>query len=348
MTVGPGLLVDSIPLAPPRISLLTSVDVVTDADAHFGSGITWWPEDCGPNMCVSDVYTGDYEDLSCVRPYWWQCEGTDQIEIGNGEGGGTEIEPTPPLHTKDPDNDQAANGEFRSFDIWVGIRCGNQNVYGELLARANRAMEAWQSHLIEHELWTGNVAALGGFPQWPGGVLGTKWHPTGDLMDMGVDTVGDSLGDDWGFVEAFGRLEDYLSTCQVGQTGVIHTSPKLASLWVHAGLIIPEPNGRRLRSALGTIVVPGSGYRQAQVEWVNLNNDQGAAVATGMPRVFLGPTSRLLDESGTAIGDRSSAEYDITVNTQTVRIERTVAVQLDGCCKGAIQTDNDQPYGNTD
>lgn len=326
-TTGAEFLVDAIPLAPPRVSLLTSVEVVTDADEHFGNGIVWQSEPClAPDSCTDGT--------------WWACEGT--IPAGPEDAWPEMVGQSAVAvnTTKDPadlyatDTDDPVDQERRAYDIWVGLNCGSQPARGdELHARTLRALEAYQSFLIERELWSGCVARAAGFEgNWP---YGTFDAPTTE-----------SLGNDHGFVTAFGELEQWLARRVAGQTGVIHAQARLVSDWVSAGLVIPEPNGRRLRSALGTIVVPGGGYPGTYGLWDD--DSEGGTVrnqfayATGMVRVYLGPVSRLLGDDG------ASAEHDISLNTTTVRLERSVVTMFDPCTVARIGVDRYLAVGNSD
>src|SRR5262245_38999981 len=212
LTANMGIDVEAIPLTPPRVSLVTSVDVAT-GDGDWMNGIRFAPEACAPP----------------TNPYWWNCP----------EGSGTA-----PGFTKVINAPEAQVG-YRPFDIWIGFKCGNMAVRnGEYLAEARRAMEAFQSSLIEKELWGGTVATTAGFPNDY-----LKNSPT--LINTGTATP---------FITALAELEQGLATCQPGQIGVIHAQPRVVTKWRAYGLVEAEASGRRLRTALGTIVVPGAGY----------------------------------------------------------------------------------------
>lgn len=302
--VGAGLQIDALPLVPPRVSLLTSVDVTTETDeAHWANGLQFLPDAC-------DVPTG-------VTPYWWACP----------EGAGTA-----PAHTKDTPAPESTV-LYRPYDIWVGFRCGAQSVRNnDYLQRANRAMEAFQSFLIEQELQLGAVARAAGFPN--------------DYLENSPTTL--NGGANTPYVTALAELEQALATCNPGQIGVIHAQPRTVTLWLQNGLVVPEANGRRLRTALGTIVVPGSGYDGGGPTIAAETLATGGvassyAYGTGMVRVWLGPVRRpsisdLDDMSGSQ--GLHAAEVDRSVNTVNVRVERTVAAVWDECCQVAVRVNH--------
>lgn len=296
-TVGPGMVVDAVPLAPPRVSLLTSVDVTTQgSEQDWANGLRFLPENCDPPS----------------NPYWWACP----------EGAGAV-----PGFTKDIDAPESIV-TYRPFDIWVGFRCGNQSVRNnDYVARADRAMEAFQSYLVARELWTGAyVATPSGFPN-----DFLENSPT--LLNGGAAT---------GYVAALAELEQALSTCAVGQVGVIHAQPRTVTYWVENGLVAPEPNGRRLRTVLGTIVVPDAGYDGGGSAQGAGDLGDAYAYGTGMVRVWLGPVRRLLDESGEPgeMHGLNPAEIERTQNTVRVRVERTVAAWWDECCQVGVRVNH--------
>jgi hypothetical protein len=315
------------------VSLLSSVDVVADADAHMANGIVWQPEPSAPDVFDSGADVQEHN-------YWWACPDTipadETTELD-------EIVGAAPEFTKDPSaactGVEAEQQSRRAYDVWVGLQCGSQPQRGdELYRRTLRALEAFQSYVIERELWTGEVARAAGFNgNWPYGTLNNPYA--------------DGHGNSWGFVNALSILEQHLAEHVPGQTGVIHAMPGLVSLWVSGGLVIPEPSGRRLRTALGTIVVPGGGYtgdRGAVDSGVwdpdvsEGSSDSSTAYATGMVRVYLGAVSRLLGDDGEA------AEHDLTVNTQTVRLERSVVTMFDPCTLARVGVDHHLAVGNSD
>ena len=278
-----GQVVDAIPLAPPRVSLLSSVDVVT-GDGDWLNGIMFTPEHCTPPE----------------NPYWWTCPPS---------GGAA------PTQTKDiPDPEDVVNAT--PFDIWVGFKCGNQAVRnGDYQNMARRAMEAFQSSLIERELWTGTVAQAAGFPN-------DYLENTPDAINGGAATP---------YVTALAELEQALATCQPGQIGVIHAQPRTVTTWLQNGLVTAEASGRRLRTQLGTIVVPGAGYPGTGAGLGAATKDAAWAYGTGMVRVYLGALSTVPEDN---------VEVDRTVNDIRVRVERAAVAVWDECCQPGVQVDH--------
>lgn len=278
MSVGPGMVVDATPLAPPRVSLLTSADVVTNGDRWAG-GLTWRPENCTPPD----------------NPYFWTCQ---------DPGGAAPTQP------KTPEAPEAVV-TYRPYDIWVGIRCGNMAPKdGEFEQEARQSLDAFQSYLIEKELWTGAIATLGSF--------------NNDFLMNSPTAINSNA--DTPYVTALGELEQALATCQPGQVSMIHAQPRTVTVWVQNGLVTPEANGRRLRTALGTIVVPGAGYPGTGTGLAAATKDSSFAYGTGLVRVYLGPVEVFDD-------------FNRSVNTHIVRAERTVAAVMDECCLVAVRVD---------
>ena len=277
MTTGPGFVVDAVPLAPPRVSLLSSADVTTNGD-RWQAGLAWRPEACEPP----------------TNPYWWTCADT---------GGAA------PATTK-VSQDPEAVVRYRPVDVWVGVKCGNMAAGDEFEREARRALEAFQSFLIERELWTGAIATLASFDN-------------DFLMNAPTAINGAALTP---YVTALGELEQALATCQPGQVGMIHAQPRTVTTWIQNGLVTPEPNGRRLRTALGTIVVPGAGYPGTGTGLAAATKDASFAYGTGLVRVFLGPVEVFPD-------------FERSQNTQIVRAERAVAAVMDECCLVSVQVD---------
>lgn len=142
-TGAPATLIDALPAAPPRVSLLSSAIVVDQPDGEWLNGMAYLPEGC------------DEPEL----PYWWACP--------EGEAGHT-----PQAYQSDesmtvgkaiPDGESVVR--FRPFDIWHGVACTVLQFRAEdWQARARRALAAVQSTLIERELVTGAIATAAGFP----------------------------------------------------------------------------------------------------------------------------------------------------------------------------------------
>lgn len=289
-----GMVVPATPAAPPRISLVSSAEVTETTrpeEMRWGQGIELWPEPCAP------------PDDSA----WWVCE--------DGTNGGDSAENV--VGTKDKVDNEPIR-RYRPFTIFVALGCSTSQLQQgeELVARANRAIEAWQSHLIERELLDGTVAQAAGFPN--------------DYLENSPTTFTISEDYDVLDVDMLGVLEAELGLCQPGQVSMIHASRFQVMRWFGRGLLEAEPNGRRLRTKLGTIVVPGTGYATGGAP------PDREAYGTGLVRVWLGPIVRLTMEPAAVNRDRygiDPAEVVRGTNDLVMIVERAVAALWDGCCK---------------
>lgn len=290
--------VEAIPAAPPLVSLLSSVGS-TDVDRAAAAGVVWLPEGCSPPE----------------HPYWWDCPEAD---------GDTAVT----TYTTKTPSEPGTKRKVRGFTIWTGIRISAGDFQGiDVDARARRALAAFQSQLIEHELWEGEVAQAANFPN--------------DYLLNTPTIVGGGL---LGYVRALAELEQAIADNEPGN-GVIHAQPRTVTLWREADLVHPIASGRRLVTDQGNIVVPGSGYTG---RGPNTGGSAGGvaesyAYATGPVRVLLGPVSRPSQSDGdsdnNANGIRDS-EVLRTVNDVTVRIERDVVVGWDGCTKHGVRVNH--------
>lgn len=299
-TVGMEQRVDPLPLAPPRVSLLTSAIVEKGmSEQEWANGVTLLPEACdGPD-----------------NPYWWECpegsgETPQQVYGSNGK-----LIQNPPSIVR-----------YRAFDVWTGFRCSTFQINsGDYIGRAQRALEAFQSSFIEEELWTGaRVATPAGFPN-------DYFTNSPTLLNSGGNTP---------YVTALAELEEALASCNPGQPSMIHAQPRTVTYWLQNGLVTPEPNGRRLRTALGTIVVPGAGYPGTGAALAAATVASAYAYGTGMIRVWLGEARIPKIEEGS--NDLDSSLVVHAENDVRVRVERTVAALWDECCQVGVRVNHTQ------
>lgn len=109
--------VRALPASPPRISLISSAEVLSETDDRWEAGVRYEPEVCG------NTGTGVYA----------ACE-TSNVTADAGSG----------ITTLEP------------FVIWAGDSCmpqGNRDWQG----RARRKLAACESYIIETELWRGDI-----------------------------------------------------------------------------------------------------------------------------------------------------------------------------------------------
>lgn len=223
-----------------------------------------------------------------------------------------------PSYTKDP----PANADpvrFRPWDIYDSVACtAMQWRAEEWVARARRALLAHQSMYIEQELWTGFVAQAAGFPN-------------DYLLNTPTIVGGGALG----YARALAELEQAAADVANGQPAMIHAQPRVVSLWVQNGLVSPNASGRQLRTAFGTIVVPGTGYPGTGTTIAPGASTVAEAYAyiTGLVSIRLGPIRELRLEGA---GTTAEADFDPDVNDFVVRVERPVVYWFDPCLKHGV------------
>lgn len=235
------------------------------------------------------------------NPYWWSCH----EEALSGEA---------PAHTKAV-GVNADSVRWRPFEVFDGIACSTFSYRAEeWAARARRLLAVRTSQYVERELWTGAVAQAAGLPN-----------------DYLLDTPTVLTGPQ-GLRGALGELEQAVADNYDGRPATIHAMPRTVSLWAGLGLLIPSESRRQLRTHLGTLVVPGTGYpgTGAGDDGAAEKIDSAYAYVTGIVDVVAGPV-RVLAAEGF-----NDATFDTAVNDFVVRVERTVMYQFDPCLKHGI------------
>lgn len=222
---------------------------------------------------------------------WWDC-----FEAGGAGPVGTKERETPGDIVR-----------VRPFDIYrtLGVS-GLQHSAEDWRARARRRLVAAQSHMIEAEVWDGTIAQAAAFPN--------PYLRQATLLNGGAAL---------GYRRALAELEEAVASAG-GVAAMIHVNWRLASLWSNDGLATPAPSGKYLRTALGTIVVPGTGYpgTGAQASGVA----KAYAYVTPLVRMWLGPIREYTLE---AAGTTAAFDVDPDVNDITVRVERSVVYGWD-------------------
>lgn len=296
--LAPATVVDALPAAPPVASLLSAGQalglVVETDESHWGNGVVYLPEVCTPP----------------TEQYWWDC-----VE-GGGEDPGARAGAGFGLATKARETNLDMQ-RARAFDVWRAIGCSALQFEAEAWqARARRALVAHQSHQVEVEVWSGNVAQAAAFPNQY--LLDTN----GALLNSGVAL---------GYRQALAELEQAVADAG-GPAAMIHAQWRLASLWAADGLATPAPSGKYLRTALGTIIVPGTGYPGTGTGEGPTSPSAAASYAwvTPLVRVWLGPIRSY------ALEGSSTFDVDIDVNDITARVERSVTYTWDACLQKGV------------
>lgn len=235
-------------------------------------------------------------------PGWWCPE-------SEGEGS------TAAGPTADP---RADHVYYRPWYARVTDGCSALTSPDDYAARARRKYVAAESRIIEAELWAGTVAQAAGFPN--------RY-----LTDAAtVDDFGEQP-----FAYALASLQEYLAATIDGR-GMIHATPRTATLWYAAQLIRRE--GNLLLDAFDNIVVAGQGYDGSGPGNVAppLSGDRHYAYATS--------TVVVLRESQVQVDPPSLAEAtDRDVNRTEFTAGRIVAATWDGCAHAGVEVNLCEP-----
>lgn len=294
--LGPDVLIDpgaALEAAPPQVSLLsTAVDItqiLTDAyGPHWINGIQLEPE-AGALTLATDF------------PYFWACPSGAAANPGrlwtaNSPGGIKNI-PTKP-----------ANIEYIPYTAHTADPCiSTFGMFGrDAHGRARRLLNANLARIMENELWTGARATMAGWPN-------DFFRNTPTALNGGAAT---------GIVSALAELEQGIFDL-ANRPGFIHCQPRLAQLWLWNDLIEATPSGRQLVTALGTKIVPGTGYDGSGTGLAAGTHSQSWAYGTG-PVVV----------ARTPIRDQDTNEADIVAirsagQPRNVRAEAEVAAFWD-------------------
>lgn len=288
-------------VAPPRVSLLSAPGVlITDADFRIENGIAVERESAAVVLEAAGSSTSDV-------PYWWDCALTGGSApatfFSTRMAGIKKIGTHPGKLTFDP------------FQVWVGYRCTAHDVahddgIGASVAgrRLLAKLEAATPAAVEREFWTGKIGDAAGL-RGPA------------LADIGTVTQVDG-GIALGFVTALGELEQALAdNANLVGRRMIHAQPRAVNAWRSRGLVELSPEGAFLRTALGTIVVPGTGYPGTGVGNTGaVSHGTTFAYGTGQVRVWLGaPDVRQVE----------SSSIDREDNDVELRAERSVVIAWD-------------------
>ncbi len=309
MSVGPQQVVDTVPASPPRVSLLTSAQLVDGAaqDATWENGIAFEPERCNVNLDAASAT--DY-------PYWWDCP------LGSGV--------TPEVHLTAASGEKAIGGsedniDYRPYTAWVGEFCStldwrqNGARRRDFIGRLERRFAACLPAIVEREFWAGTIATAAGFPN-------------AFLTDAGVTELGGAENaDPW--VQAFAEMEQALGECSCGGQHMIHAQPRVVSYLASRGLVDRIPLGGSryiLETDLGTIVVPGVGYPGTSPAESAASSTGSWIYGTGLVRIWIGAAR--VDAVDATTVERALGDIE-------VRAERTVAAAWDDCCHISIGLD---------
>lgn len=251
-------------------------------------------------------------------PYWWDCADATAASV---------LQPGHPEYGK-LIGDNEADVSAEAWEAWVGKTCSGLGMNAERIAEEEgmllRRWEASLSAILEHELWTGQVAQAAGFADNP------------FLADSALAT---NLGGNFGFVTALAELEQGLADAVSLGARMIHAQPRLVTAWAAEKLVEVAPDRTHLRTLLGTVVVPGSGYDGTDPNGIAASYSHTYAYGTGQVKAFVAdPAVTRVDASSVkrstnAVELRAAAPALVLFNPCTLV---TVGVNLcDRYCGGA-------------
>ncbi len=317
MAAGPGYApAGLLPASSPPFSLLNAPRVrATSTERGAGdrwqNGLGMEVEPCSLNL---DWGSGNEADV----PYWWVCGDTNAATV---------LQPSAPTSGKVIDDNEPAI-TVESWLAWVGKKCTGLGMNDERQAEEEgillRRFEASLSAIVEHELWTGQVAQAAGLD---------------DNVFLADSAAAVNAGGNFGFVTALAELEQRLAEKVSLGARMIHAQPRLVTAWAAEKLVEIAPDRTHLRTMLGTVVVPGGGYPGTDPHDVAASYSHTYAYGTGQVKAFIGePMVTRVDASSVA---RSTNDVELRAEAAALVIFNpcalvTVGVNLcDRYCGGA-------------
>lgn len=236
-------------------------------------------------------------DFTVPGGYWWTaCEANGAPTVGEGAPASKTNRERPERVTWDP------------YQIVDGDSCAV--VDAEVEARARRVLAANQAAKVERELWAGAVAQAAG--------SNSVWIASPSATTLTAAPL----------VYALASLTQYLADTIPGR-GMIHCTPRTATLWLSAGVIRRE--GGVLLDVMDNLVVPGTGYTGSDPNGnVDATGDTAWAYATSMVHYLESDVEVLTD-------------VDRDRNVRTVRAERWVMAWWDLCAHAGIEVNLCEP-----
>lgn len=268
--------------------------------SHWRGGIAVEPEACSVELSLAVADGTPTTDF----PYWWvECgdSGASAVDVLASGIKGVGAPPDPVTVTP--------------YTLVAGYQCSALDVHSnarraEVEARVRRRLEAITPAAVERELWNGQLADAAGYT-----------NPA--LTDAGTLTT--LLGGvPTGFVTALGELEQALAEQDHRGGHMIHAQPRVVTAWMQAGLVHLVPGRTHLETALGTVVVPGSGYPGTSPKPTQTAATYATswAYGTGWVRVVLGTVT---------VETQDATTLTRTLNDVTLRAEREAVALWDTC-----------------
>lgn len=237
------------------------------------------------------------------------------------------------------------NPTFRGFTVYLREECNTRGLSGAAYAdRVKTLFPAVENYAVEREFWTGEILNAVGNPT-PTPVLASEIPVPGGADSTMFPTASTAQT----AVEGLALLEAAIAT--TGRQGMIHASPSLVTEWMARGggnLISPDRgNPPKLRTQLGTIVVPGYGYQTAAGVFNGSTpippaghavptGHQEWAFATGPVEIRRTPDIEMIPE---ATDDAIWQAMDRVNNLLAYEAARHYVFDWDACFKAAVLID---------
>ncbi len=145
---------------------------------------------------------------------------------------------------------------------------------------------------------------------------------------MGADTpylagdLADVIGPEFGYVTGLAEMEQALAESNCSGRRIIHAQPRVVTLWKLNGLVDVAPDRTHLLTALGTVVVAGTGYPGTSPTGAAATYSHSWIYGTGTVRVFLGDTT---------VNQTDATSVVKATNDSELRAERPVLTIFDPC-----------------
>jgi hypothetical protein len=199
------------------------------------------------------------------------------------------------------------------FTVFTNIKCTTRSYrFDDLMNLARQHFTAVESQAVELELMSDPIGI---------GVVnlrGLNATPAPTIINATATTV----------IEGIGQLENHIATV-MAMRGMIHVSPALLTAMAYRQLVISD-NGK-LRTPMGTLIVPGTGYVANTPTGQTATGTQEWAYATGLVELRRTQIYTVPDEASQAV--------DRAVNDLTVHVERHYAIAWQRCEHAAIKID---------
>jgi hypothetical protein len=199
-----------------------------------------------------------------------------------------------------------------AFTVFTNIKCTTRSYrFDDLMALARQHFTAVESQAVETMLMSDPVAI--GVQN----LRGLNGAPAPTVINATAQTV----------IEGIGQLENAIAG--FGSRGMIHVSPALLTAMAYRQLLVND-NGK-LRTWMGTIVVPGYGY---------IANTPTGQTATGTTEwAYATPLVELRRTQIYTVPDEAGQAVDRSVNDLAVHVERHYAIALQRCPQATIKID---------